>query len=80
MTELPPPDRLLKSRDRKPVRYLPAWGWACAYCTPGGGEGAGTTVDWITGPNNEQYGRCRVCGQKWQLALPFEHLPELLDD
>lgn len=66
--ELPGPDDLLRSRDRDPILFVLASTWHCEFCDPGGPHGANTTVAWL-GPNTDgPSGRCRECGQKYQLA------------
>ena len=74
-TELPAPEDLLKARDRAPVLYVPAQTWLCLYCPTEGGDGAGTTVEWLDGPHDGPDGRCRECGQSYSLARMGEHVP-----
>ena len=65
--ELPPQDQLLKSRDREPIIPVPPTWWNCLFCPQPGGEGAGTTVDWVGPSVGGADGRCRECGQKYCL-------------
>lgn len=66
--ELPAPDDLLRPRDRERTVFVVAQTWHCMYCEPGGPHGARTTVDWMGRNTDGPSGRCRDCGQKYQLA------------
>lgn len=72
LRELPEQDKILRIRDRFPIEYVPAETFHCKYCPQPGGDGAGTTVEWmgvgVDGPD----GRCRECGQKYILADPSD--------
>lgn len=70
MRELASPDELLKVRDHASIITLPPDGWYCAYC-PSPENDVHGTVDWIQGPRGE-YGRCRECGQKYDLMSAVE--------
>lgn len=85
--ELPPPDELLKPRDRAPIIYVPAYIWNCTVCAPmEPGEsferwservsGSPTTVNWrgVYAPGLPA-GRCTDCGQKYELARAYESVP-----
>ena len=74
MRTFPDPDHVLLPRDHLTV-WVPAVAWTCEFCTPNGGEGAGTTVDWIQGPDGKEFGRCRECGLKLRCAEPFDRVP-----
>ena len=66
MRELPPPDALLRPRDRERAEYVHASTHHCHHCDPDGPVGAATTVDWLSRPVGYD-GRCRECGQKFVL-------------
>ena len=68
---LPPPDELLKPRDREPIIVVTPQTWHCIKCEPQGRSGAGTTVEWIGTRVEGADGRCRECGQKFWLAPAF---------
>lgn len=72
MRELPPPDELLLLRDADPILYVPAGTWGCPFCSPD--AVTYTSVVWL-GP----LGRCGTCGQKLELAEPFEHVPAITE-
>lgn len=78
MKEFPAPDEVLRPRDHLTV-WVPAATWHCVFCQPQGGDGAGTTVDWLIGEHDGPDGRCRVCGAKFKLARPFEAVPTVLE-
>ena len=78
MREFPPHGEHLKPRDRMPIIVVPATTWHCVFCQADGGEGAGTTVEWLSGthPMSGPDGRCRECGQKFVLADSLDrHIP-----
>ena len=63
LRELPPQDEINKPRDHLPIEPVPASTWRCKYCDDEDRPGADTTVDWL------DIGRCRECGQKYELGL-----------
>ena len=69
MRELPPQDELLKEFDHAPIITLPPDGWYCIKHDQPLDDVMGT-VDWIDGPTGLPFGRCRLCGQKYDLPLP----------
>ncbi len=66
--ELPPQDSLNKPRDHEPIRMVPPSTWHCLFCQPNGGDGAGTTVEWLGPGTDGADGRCRECGAKFCLG------------
>ena len=72
--EFEAPDRVLRLRDHLTV-WVSAETWHCTFCEPQGGEGAGTTVEWLTAPHDGPDGRCRVCGAKFRLAAFGDRVP-----
>lgn len=78
MTRELSPDLL--PRDAAPIIWVPAYTWHCTFCEPNGGEGAGTTVEWLSNAEHAAVrgadGRCRECGQKYELAKYGEAVPK----
>ncbi len=66
--ELPAQDQLLKSRDAERIVMVPPNTWVCLFCEPDGGEGVGTTVEWVGPSADGADGRCRECGAKFMLG------------
>jgi hypothetical protein len=60
LRELPPQNSVNKPRDADPLEVVSSETWHCRFCAQPGGEGVGTTVEWIG-----DYGRCRECGKKY---------------
>ena len=80
MRELPPEDQLLLIRDNAPILYVPAQQWHCPLCDPDDTKAvAVTTVVWL-GPNTDgPHGRCRSCGQKYELVRAGEAVPPIAE-
>lgn len=85
--ELPLPDQLLKARDRATIVYVPAATLTCVFCErersaeenadEQRSEGVRTTVQWMGPYTDGPSGRCRECGQRFQLADARDHhIPE----
>lgn len=76
LRELPEQDKLLLPRDRMPVVLVPPSTWNCWYCEQAGGEGAHTTIVWLSGEHDGPDGRCTQCGQLYVLANASDrHVP-----
>ena len=58
--------------------WVVAGTWHCHWCAPAGGDGAGTTVEWV-GQGDGPDGRCRTCGAKFRLAKPYERVPSIAE-
>jgi hypothetical protein len=66
LEEHPPQHELLRPRDHVRIIVVPPESWTCDLCDPPQFDGARAgTVDWLRAPNDQMFGRCRVCGQKY---------------